>query len=177
MKKSLCWLTFCSISLPHNQKFISLLFVWVCRNPISFWELQCSLICRHFMSVEKIEGDAEVRNFLGHWGRPAEFLLYEFGKFLWGSCWATTHIDCVLYGESMSPLGLIKTFFLRWLLIKSDRPIKFWTTLLISHIACSNFHGQRSLHVIRGSSCFECCVVVPYMEKLIYVKRNSYEFL
>lgn len=73
-------------------------------------------------------------------------------------------------------ISISEHFFLRWLLIKSDRPIKFWTTLLISHIACSNFHGQRSLHVIRGSSCFECCVVVPYMEKLIYVNEMAMSF-
>ena len=94
-----------------NQKLISLLFVWVCRNLISFWELHCSLVCRHFMRIQKIEGDAEAKNFLDHRGRPAEFLLYEFGKFLWGNCWATTHINCVLCGESMSPLGPIKIYF------------------------------------------------------------------
>ena len=33
------------------------------------------------MSTSKV-GDAEAKNFLDHRGRPAEFLLYEFGKFL-----------------------------------------------------------------------------------------------
>ena len=80
-------LNFWSLSLPYQQKVEFSFFGKVWKPFLLFQSLRIFIadIVYIFLSIQQVEDEVEVMNFLSHNGGPVEFLFSEFGKFLWRS--------------------------------------------------------------------------------------------